>query len=71
MIEMRRAQLGFGDGLIAAEVSDVRETWMEYADRVLADEQIWRRCTKHWRNGAARAAAAAGAARRPKWSCDC
>jgi hypothetical protein len=57
MIEMRRAQLGFGDGLIAAEVSDVRETWMEYADRVLADEQIWRRCTKHWRNGAARAAA--------------
>jgi IS5 family transposase len=40
MIEMRRAQLSFGDGLIAAEVSDLREEWMGYADRVLADEQI-------------------------------
>jgi IS5 family transposase len=37
---MRRAQLSFGDGLIAGEVSDLREGWMEYADRVLADEQI-------------------------------
>jgi len=25
MIEMRRRQLGFGDGLIAEEVSDLRE----------------------------------------------
>src|SRR5260370_18865781 len=40
VIEMRRAQLGFGDGLIAEEVSDLREDWMEHADRVLADEQI-------------------------------
>ena len=40
MIEMRRAQLSFGDGLIAGEVNDLREGWMEYADRVLADEQI-------------------------------
>lgn len=40
MIEMRRAQLRFGDGLIAEEVSDLREDWMLYADRVLADEQI-------------------------------
>jgi IS5 family transposase len=37
---MRRAQLSFGDGLIAEEVSDLREGWMEHADRVLADEQI-------------------------------
>jgi IS5 family transposase len=37
---MRRAQLSFGDGLIAGEVGDLREGWMEYADRVLADEQI-------------------------------
>jgi hypothetical protein len=29
MIEMRRAQLSFGDGLIAEEVSDLREGWME------------------------------------------
>src|SRR5262245_62269755 len=40
MIEMRRAQLSFGDGLIAEEVSDLREDWMRYADEVLADEQI-------------------------------
>jgi transposase, IS5 family len=37
---MRRAQISFGDGLIAEEVSDLREGWMEHADRVLADEQI-------------------------------
>ena len=40
MIEMRRAQLGFGDGLIAEEVSDLREDWMRHADQILADEQI-------------------------------
>ena len=40
VIKMRRAQLSFGDGLITEEVSDLREGWMEHADRVLADEQI-------------------------------
>ena len=40
MIEMRRAQLSFGDGLIAAEVSDLHEDWMKHADRVLDDESI-------------------------------
>ena len=40
VIEMRRAQLSFGDGLIAGEVSDLRDDWMDHADRVLADEQI-------------------------------
>jgi transposase, IS5 family len=40
MIEMRRAQLRFGDGLIDEEVSDLREEWMRHADQVLADEQI-------------------------------
>jgi IS5 family transposase len=37
---MRRAQLSFGDGLIAAEVSDLHEDWMKHADRVLNDESI-------------------------------
>jgi IS5 family transposase len=37
---MRRAQLSFGDGLIAAEVSDLHEDWMKHADRVLDDESI-------------------------------
>ena len=40
MIEMRRAQLSFGDGLIAEEVNDLREAWMNHADAVLADESI-------------------------------
>ncbi len=40
MIEMRRRQLSFGDGLIAGEVDDLREAWMRHADQVLADEQI-------------------------------
>jgi IS5 family transposase len=40
MIEMRRRQLSFGDGLIAEEVSDLRESWMVHADTVLADEDI-------------------------------
>jgi IS5 family transposase len=37
---MRRAQRSFGDGLIAEEVSDLREDWMKHADEVLADEEI-------------------------------
>jgi hypothetical protein len=32
MIEMRRAQRSFGDGLIAEEVGDRREDWMRHAD---------------------------------------
>jgi len=40
MIEMRREQLSFGDGLIAEEVSDLRESWMRHADEVLADEEV-------------------------------
>lgn len=40
MIKMRRAQLSFGDGLIADEVGDLREDWMKYADEVLRDEQL-------------------------------
>jgi IS5 family transposase len=40
MIEMRRRQLSFGDGLIVEEVSDLREDWMEHADAVLANEAV-------------------------------
>jgi len=40
VIEMRRAQLSFGDGLIAGEVKDLRESWMNHADRLLDDETI-------------------------------
>jgi IS5 family transposase len=40
VIEARRQQLHFGDGLIAEEVSDLREVWMKHADQVLEDEQL-------------------------------
>src|SRR5712671_5787422 len=40
MIKMRRAQLSFGDGLIAEEVSDLQEDWMKHADEVLEDELL-------------------------------
>ena len=40
MIETRRAQRTFGDGLIAEEVRDLHEDWMRHADQVLADKEI-------------------------------
>jgi transposase, IS5 family len=40
VIEHRRRQRSFGDGLIAAEVADLGEAWMGYADRVLADDHL-------------------------------
>jgi transposase, IS5 family len=40
MIEARRQQLHFGEGLIAEEVSDLREDWMKHADQALEDEQL-------------------------------
>lgn len=40
MIAARRGQRSFGDGLIAAEVADLREPWMTHVDAMLADEAI-------------------------------
>jgi transposase, IS5 family len=40
VIERRRAQRSFGDGLVAAEVKDLYEEWMRQADRVLDDPAI-------------------------------
>jgi IS5 family transposase len=40
VIETRRAQLGFADGLIAEEVADLWEDWMRHADQVLDDDQL-------------------------------
>jgi IS5 family transposase len=65
MIEMRRAQLSFGDGLIAEEVSDLREDWMKHADAVLADEDIVAAVYE----ALARRHATAGAVFRPRWCC--
>src|SRR5215471_1522577 len=40
MIDPRRAQLTFGDKLIAEEVDGLYEEWMAHADGVLGDEGI-------------------------------
>ena len=40
MIDTRRAQRSFGDGLIADEVKDLHEEWMKHADQVLGDKEI-------------------------------
>jgi len=40
MIDPRRAQLSFGDKLIAEEIHGLYEEWMVHADTVLADEAI-------------------------------
>jgi IS5 family transposase len=40
VIQARRRQRSFGDGLIAAEVKDLREAWMPHVDAILADDQI-------------------------------
>jgi Transposase domain (DUF772) len=40
MIQTRRAQRTFGEGLIAEEVNDLHEEWMKHADRVLGDQEI-------------------------------
>jgi transposase, IS5 family len=40
VIDMRRAQLKFGDHWVAEEVGDLREDWMVHADEILDDEAI-------------------------------
>ena len=42
MIELRRRQLDFGDGLIAEEVGDLWEDWMHNVDKLLDDPLIVR-----------------------------
>jgi len=41
VIEMRRVQLSFGDGLISEEVDDLREDWMKHADAVWRIHGLW------------------------------
>jgi len=59
-------------GLIAEEVSDLREGWMEHADRVLADEQIVAAVYEALarRHPQSRSRGSVGA-RRPRWCCAC
>ena len=38
MIQTRRLQRCFADGLIAEEIEDLREPWMTHSDAVLQDD---------------------------------
>jgi IS5 family transposase len=40
VIQIRRRQLSFGEGLIAEEIDQLREPWMAHADRLLEDEKL-------------------------------
>jgi len=40
VIEARRLQRSFGDGLIAEEIEDLQESWMLHVNVVLQDEVI-------------------------------
>ena len=40
VIEARRLQRSFVDGLIAVEIKDLQESWMQHADVVLQDDAI-------------------------------
>ena len=40
MIDLRRRQRSFGDGLIAEQVEELWEDWMRAADTVLEDEVL-------------------------------
>jgi transposase, IS5 family len=40
MIQARRLQRCFADGLIAEEIDDLREPWMSYSDAVLGDDRL-------------------------------
>jgi IS5 family transposase len=54
MIQARRLQRRFAEGLIAEEIGDLREPWMTHSDAALNDNQLLeivqqalsRRCTK-------------------------
>lgn len=67
MIEARRQQLHFGEGLIAEEVRDLREEWMEHADQVLEDERLVATVYEALVNEVPRAAPAGAVAHRRKW----
>jgi hypothetical protein len=66
---MRRAQRSFGDGLIDEEVKDLREVWMDHADRRSAMKPSSRQFSKRSAGAIREAALAVGAVRRPRLSC--
>ena len=45
MIQYRRWQRSFADGLIAEAVTDLWERWMRHADEAIDDDQLAGDCT--------------------------
>jgi hypothetical protein len=71
VIEAKRLQRSFGDGLIAEEIEDLQETWMRRVDALLQDEEIVAAVHKALQTAAPTAAAMAGQATQLKWCCAC
>ena len=70
MLEARRRQLHFGEGLIAEEVSDLREEWMRTPTECSTTNNLFNRY-ELWRGVARKAVRAGGAALRRKWFYAC
>ena len=72
MIEMRRAQLSFGDGLIAeGSERSSSEGWMIHADGVLADEEVVATVYEALARRHPKSRCRGRRSRRPTWCCDC
>ena len=71
VIEARRAQRSFAEGLIAEEVSDLWEDWMRAADQLLDDEQLLTTVYEALAKRRPNSRTAAGWALLPKWFCAC
>src|SRR5277367_3463833 len=71
MIEIRRRQLSFGDGLIAEEVSDLCESWMMHADAVLADDDIVAAVYEALAKRHPKSRCRGRRGDRPRWCCGC
>src|SRR5213592_3205354 len=58
VIELCRRQLNFADGLIAEEVGELWEDWMQHVDQVLADPQllavVYEALARRWTNSRTR-----------------
>ena len=58
MIELRRAQLNFAEGLIAEEVGELWEDWMRQVDEVLSDPEllstVYEALARRWPNSRTR-----------------
>jgi hypothetical protein len=46
VIQYRRSQLSFADGLISEEVTDLWEPWMRHADEAIDDDQLAGDCAR-------------------------